>query len=77
MTEKSEQRMIAFRTHTRGDTLVRKGEEFTATEEEAHAYAARENPLAGPLEEDEEVGAPRRRSAPKARSTARSRRKAK
>lgn len=46
-------RMVAFQTHTRGDGLLKRGDEFEVTEEEAHAYAARKNPLAGRLDSEE------------------------
>lgn len=44
--------MVAFQTHTRGDGLVKRGEEFEVSEEEAHGYASRKNPLAGPVDGD-------------------------
>jgi hypothetical protein len=48
-------RMVSLRTHKRPDgMLVRRGDEFQATEEEAKQYAVRESPLAGPLEDDDE-----------------------
>lgn len=57
--------MVAFRSHVRDDgELVRKGEEFQVTEEQAHAYASRESPLAGPLD-DEPEDKPKRRAATK------------
>lgn len=54
-------RMVSLRTHKLANgTLARTGEEFTATEEEARAYALKDNPLAGPLEAEE---APKRSTA--------------
>jgi hypothetical protein len=44
-------RMVAFRSHMRGEVVLKRGDEFEVTEEEAHAYAARKNPLAGQLED--------------------------
>lgn len=54
-TEEDGVRMVSLRTHKLANgTLARTGDEFTATEAEARAYASKENPLAGPLEVDDE-----------------------
>lgn len=61
--------MVAFRSHVRDDgQMVRKGQEFEATAEESHAYAARENPLAGPLDGVEQKAKPRAAAKPKSRT---------
>lgn len=59
--------MVAFRSHVRDNgELVRKGEEFEATDTEAHGYASRDTPLAGPLDgEIEEKPKPRKRTPKK------------
>lgn len=66
-TEETGVRMVALRTHKRGPDIVRKGQEFTATEQEAKVYATRDEPLAGPLEEGES-DAPRRTSTRKSKT---------
>lgn len=71
-------KMIAFRTHARGDRFIRRGEVFEVPEHEVHAYLARKNnPLAGPLDDEadssEPASSPEPEEPPKKRTRKRSR----